>query len=241
MRNNYYKEVLHPGAHASPPFQQKILSNWLKWINGRSKIRTALDVGSGLGFNLPTLSQFSSQVWASDISPAALKENQKNHPNLKNVKYVTYDAQALKFPDDHFDLVVCTEVLEHLQSPEKALKECGRVLKSQGFLILSAPNYFNTTGLIKWWKDQKMGHQFWDPWGAHKEGLEKRVTFAFLHKILPSEFEVIKTQGANFLLAWFYFLPLGKYGDSLPLLWLGRLPILKNLAMQYYILAQKND
>lgn len=39
-----------------------------------------------------------------------------------------------------FDVVVCTQVLEHVQNPEKALREMRRVLKDGGVLVLSAPH-----------------------------------------------------------------------------------------------------
>ena len=48
------------------------------------------------------------------------------------------DLTALPFADDAFDLVVSTEVLEHLPEPEKALRELGRV--SGGHLFLTVPH-----------------------------------------------------------------------------------------------------
>jgi len=39
-----------------------------------------------------------------------------------------------------FDVVVCTETMEHLLNPSKGLTEMNRVLKSGGFLIISTPN-----------------------------------------------------------------------------------------------------
>jgi SAM-dependent methyltransferase len=42
-------------------------------------------------------------------------------------------------PDDTFDVIICTEVLEHLLHPEIAITEFARILKPQGKLLLSAP------------------------------------------------------------------------------------------------------
>ena len=44
----------------------------------------------------------------------------------------------LPYKDNSFDLVICTEVLEHLEEPAKALKEILRVSKK--YLIISVPN-----------------------------------------------------------------------------------------------------
>jgi SAM-dependent methyltransferase len=48
-------------------------------------------------------------------------------------------AEGLPFADGSFDCMVCTEVLEHLEDPERAVEEMARVLKPGGCLILSAP------------------------------------------------------------------------------------------------------
>ena len=45
---------------------------------------------------------------------------------------------GLAFPDKAFDIVICSEVLEHLEQPEKALKELQRVTKS--VLLLTVPH-----------------------------------------------------------------------------------------------------
>ena len=50
---------------------------------------------------------------------------------------VVGDAHKLPFKNDEFDVVLCSEVLEHLHSPEIALLEMKRVLKSGGILILT--------------------------------------------------------------------------------------------------------
>lgn len=48
------------------------------------------------------------------------------------------DAHNLStFPNDTFDIVLCTEVLEHLHTPAKAIDEFGRVLKPGGMLLLT--------------------------------------------------------------------------------------------------------
>ncbi|MBI5928572.1 MAG: class I SAM-dependent methyltransferase [Chloroflexi bacterium] len=49
------------------------------------------------------------------------------------------DINSLPFPSETFDAVLCTEVLEHINNPKMALAEISRVLKYNGFLILSVP------------------------------------------------------------------------------------------------------
>jgi SAM-dependent methyltransferase len=53
---------------------------------------------------------------------------------------VLMDAHFLGFINSVFDKIVCFEVLEHLDSPIKALKEFRRVLKADGEILISVPN-----------------------------------------------------------------------------------------------------
>ena len=55
------------------------------------------------------------------------------------------DAQNLPFKDESFEVILCTEVLEHLKKPQLAVDEMKRVLKKGGKLILTAS--LSTIGL----------------------------------------------------------------------------------------------
>jgi ubiquinone/menaquinone biosynthesis C-methylase UbiE len=54
--------------------------------------------------------------------------------------WLDVDRDPLPFPDSSFDVVACTEVLEHLRFPATALAEIRRVLKPDGRLVGSVPN-----------------------------------------------------------------------------------------------------
>jgi len=62
--------------------------------------------------------------------------------DVRKTKAVTMiaDAHVLPFKDESFSYVICTEVLEHLDSPFKALKEIFRVLTENGIAFLTVPN-----------------------------------------------------------------------------------------------------
>lgn len=51
--------------------------------------------------------------------------------------HVVSDAQSLGIADARFDVVLCTEVLEHIPEPQKAIDEMFRVLKPGGTLLLT--------------------------------------------------------------------------------------------------------
>lgn len=50
------------------------------------------------------------------------------------------DAHFLPFKNESFSHIICTEVLEHLESPFHALKEIHRVLKRNGIAFITIPN-----------------------------------------------------------------------------------------------------
>jgi ubiquinone/menaquinone biosynthesis C-methylase UbiE len=59
-----------------------------------------------------------------------------------NTQFDTGVAEALPYEDSTFDYIVTYDVLEHVRSVEKALKECFRVLKPGGKLLCVFPQFF---------------------------------------------------------------------------------------------------
>jgi len=60
---------------------------------------------------------------------------------FKGVAVVT-DCQKLSFGDNHFDIVVCCQVLEHIPDADSAVFEMHRVLKPGGKIVVTVPFYF---------------------------------------------------------------------------------------------------
>ena len=101
------------------------------------KINTILDVGCGEGF---TLNKFKKEGIGKtykgiDYSNDAILIGKKLYPDLDLSQGNIY---KLPFKNNSFDLVVCNEVLEHLENPEKGIKELIRVSKK--YILLSVPN-----------------------------------------------------------------------------------------------------
>jgi len=71
--------------------------------------------------------------------------------DLKHFPPVTalMDAHFLGFKSSIFDKIVCFEVLEHLDSPIKALREFKRVLKRDGEILISVPNVWYWRRLLR--------------------------------------------------------------------------------------------
>ncbi len=56
--------------------------------------------------------------------------------------FCTTDAATLPFKDFYFDVVICSEVLEHIPDHHPVIHEFERVLKQGGILAISIPRYF---------------------------------------------------------------------------------------------------
>jgi len=90
-----------------------------------------LDVGCGTGLISQLFPNFN--VTGIDISDGMLAHN----PH----KWLKAPAEAIPFPDNHFDYVVCRSLLHHLEKPELGLKEMFRVLKPGGKWVCYDPHH----------------------------------------------------------------------------------------------------
>jgi SAM-dependent methyltransferase len=138
------------------------------------------------------------------------------------------------------DLVLCTEVLEHVADLQAAVCELARILAPAGHAVLSSPNYLNPMGLRKRHKDKRLGAEFWDPWGGH-EGYERLMLPSLVNRAVRPWFEILEVRGAGYLMAWtaLGYRRVGKKNDRYPMLLLGRVPGIRHLAMNRYLLLRR--
>lgn len=97
-----------------------------------------LDVGCAGGHLIRFLEQRGfSNVYGIDNSKNAVQECKRN--GIKNI--LECDAAKTGFSDNCFDIIVASDVLEHIQDEKSALKEWRRLLKDNGTLILFVPAF----------------------------------------------------------------------------------------------------
>lgn len=100
-----------------------------------------LDVGCGDGFLLDAIAASEATVAGVEISAVRLAQARTRLAGLRPpVALEIADAADLPFPSATFSLVVCTEVLEHLEDPGAALREALRVLMPGGRIVCSVPH-----------------------------------------------------------------------------------------------------
>ena len=99
-----------------------------------------LDIGVGDAVYESLLSKKSqemTQVYGIDISKEQLKRGKKY---LKEAKVIDLNSEKIPYKDEFFDIVIASEILEHVFYPDRVLAEASRVLKKNGYLILTYPN-----------------------------------------------------------------------------------------------------
>lgn len=106
-----------------------------------------LDAGCGEGETLVRLADLlGPRVVAVDLSPEAVEFTARRLPAVEVSRASVYE---LGFGDDEFDLVLCLEVLEHLDDPDAAVAELARVCR--GRLVVSVPHepWFRLGSLLR--------------------------------------------------------------------------------------------
>jgi len=104
---------------------------------------SVLEVGPGSGCYLPTLSKLSKKAMASDIQRAYLNNAQHLLPQHDNLSLTVDDITTPKLEAAQFDVILCTEVIEHIPDSTAALKGMHKLLKPGGILILSTPQKYS--------------------------------------------------------------------------------------------------
>lgn len=111
----------------------------------------ALDIATGAGHTAAAFAPHVARAVASDITDEMLEEARKlaKAKGLANMETATADAEALPFPDQHFDLVTCRIAPHHFPDIPAFLGEVHRVLKPGGTFALVdniAPDAESTPG-----------------------------------------------------------------------------------------------
>lgn len=186
------------------------LSTTLSFLEEIGKYKLVLDCGCGDGVQAEKISKMH-KVIGVDLSSIRVKR-----ARTKGLEVMAADVYNLPFKNSIFDIVVFSEILEHLTEPEKALKEINRTLKSKGYLIMDTPSrtniidivlhplmriWFIKNILLKIHIDRLREKNLYDKifnWGLYQD--LTHVSFYDMHtikKLLNSSgFDIIKVRGA---------------------------------------------
>lgn len=158
------------------------------------KPRTILDVGCASGWLLSEIAKRYPHVQCTGID-VYRKSIEYGKRRYKHLRLFCADAHNLPFPDHSFDLIVCTELLEHVIYPEKVLSEIKRVLKPQGFAIIEMDTgNFLFKVIWYWWTNLRKG--VWKDAHIHSFNTKRLEEL-----IIESNFKILNKKIFNFSMA----------------------------------------
>jgi len=126
-------------AEIDPAFARR--ARFIFEIVQREKPNYILDIGCGRGFYIKGLSlfDFPKEIYGIDTNESYLSIA-KRQTKDKRIHVQTGSIYQLPFPKNYFDLIICSEVFEHLTDEKRAVAEIKRVLKKQGSLVVTVPH-----------------------------------------------------------------------------------------------------
>jgi 2-polyprenyl-3-methyl-5-hydroxy-6-metoxy-1,4-benzoquinol methylase len=106
---------------------------------GNLRNQKLLDVGCEAGWITLQLHDRGAQVTAIDLIPEPIEQLKKSKGKRK-IKLLVADATKLPFPANCFDIILATEVIEHITQLNKFVSGAAKVLKPGGRLLITFPN-----------------------------------------------------------------------------------------------------
>jgi 2-polyprenyl-3-methyl-5-hydroxy-6-metoxy-1,4-benzoquinol methylase len=182
-RNVYIRQYNQNKNHWWFEGRKLILSKLLnKYFNNKINI---LDYGCGVGINLGMLSKFG-KVFYYDKSRLAINYVKKKYYNKK----FFININKLYKYKKKFDLVVATDVIEHIKNDKKEIIKISHLLKKDGYILITVPAFQSLYSS----KDISLKHY-------------RRYNKENLRDLLNKYFHVIQFTYFNFIL----FLPIAMF------------------------------
>jgi ubiquinone/menaquinone biosynthesis C-methylase UbiE len=169
--------------------------NVLFVLINKINIKTLLDVGCGEGSTTSTIQKKFPKIniKAIEFDDSTIEKANEINSGLKVEKGDIYN---INFKDHCFDVVLSSEVLEHLEYPEKAIKECKRV--SNKYCIFSVPNE-------PWWRISNILRLSYLPRLGNTPGHIQHWTKKGFRRLLKKHFKHVVIKNSilwNFALCW---------------------------------------
>ena len=104
----------------------------------RNSFKTILDVGAGSAWVADTFVNKNLKVTSLDLSMINVEKAKDIIPNNKHSQIVA-DSFKLPFKNNSYDVIIASEIIEHVIDPKGFVKELFRVVKPKGKLIITTP------------------------------------------------------------------------------------------------------
>jgi ubiquinone/menaquinone biosynthesis C-methylase UbiE len=152
---------------------------------------TILEVGCGEGHvTQRLLSNTNADIHATDLSPALIEEASSRIGNQDRIRFSQLNIYDLKSSEYRSDVLVCCEVLEHLERPEEGLRRLAE--STSNYAILSVPREPNFR-VLNFLRGQHLGNF------GNAPGHVQHWSSQSFAKFVETEFEVLQIKA---LLPW---------------------------------------
>lgn len=158
------RDAANPGSPEPPPWytSRNPTRRWLHlgrsdWIKARLRESVAasgspanriLEIGCGSGHYLAELSAVSEQAIATEIRLDRLPMLAEHSRELRNVSIVADDIRKTSLRAGSFDVVLCSEVIEHVSESLEALRAMRGLLRDGGRLLLTTPQRYSVVEVV---------------------------------------------------------------------------------------------
>jgi SAM-dependent methyltransferase len=226
------------------------LNNRKKWVEknagrvpARSKI---LDIGAGTG----RYRQFFAHC---DYKTHDFTKTPDLNGKYTHIDYIS-DICSIPVKNEEFDYLICTEVIEHVPEPIKAVNEMARIAKKGALLFLTAPlasflhqePYHYYGGFTPFWYEKILEEAGFSIITIERNGgffsLFGQESRRFSNLLTPTN--TIKKGIIAFLIStslWLFLFPIVNYIIPLMSAYLDRLGLEKIATVGYHIVAQKRN
>lgn len=120
-------------------FVRERLKKYMTVDGGRSTVN-GLNLGTGEGDYDRMVAAYCTQLIGCDVNEEDLAHARVLNADVQNLRYEPNNALDLTYPDNHFDLIVSCEVIEHVGQPAQMIREMYRVMKPGGVAIMTFPS-----------------------------------------------------------------------------------------------------
>jgi len=197
-RNRVTHEIIH--AKRSEICYNLITDLITNKINCGEKAKI-LDLGCGDGKFIAKFGK-RCEIFGVDVSSKAVELAKKSDVNAYKADI---SCEKLPFENEYFDIIYFGDVIEHLIDPDFAINEVVRVIKRNGFLVLSTPNlacWLNRLLLLLGMQplfSEVSTNKIFGRSGSFPVGHLRLFTYRALQEFLAYyQFRIIRTMGAPF-------------------------------------------
>lgn len=128
-----------PGSKVMPIQIERSLSRYLfgaHFCDDKEVLEVACGGGQGLGL----LAKKARRVVGGDCDEENLVIAQQTYKNRSKIEIKKLDAHHLPFEEQTFDVILIYEAIYYLKFPEQFIKECYRILRPQGVVVICTAN-----------------------------------------------------------------------------------------------------